>query len=152
MNNHSIIGDLSVRASEHSCVLDLKHPQLTSTYHPSRNMRGSHIKTVYSHEGNAKRRVLNCISRIHMVHIKVLQIGLCMYLNILCPNIILFHVFVMGINITQGKMCQVYWLRHKDAKATEQIRCNVELNFIIFTWLNLFLGCDCDSDCGLISV
>lgn len=76
-----------------------------------------------------------------------------MYLNILCPNIILFHVFVMGINITQRKMSEVYWLlRHKDAKVTEQIRCNVELNIVIFTWLNLFLGCDYGGDCGLKSV
>lgn len=75
-----------------------------------------------------------------------------MYLNILCPNIILFHVFVMGINITQRKMSEVYWLRHKDAKVTEQIYCNVELNVIIFTWLNLFLGCNYSGDCGLISV
>lgn len=58
----------------------------------------------------------------------------------------------MGINITQRKMPEVYWLIHKDTEVTEQICCNVELQVIIFTWLDLFLGCDYDVGCGSISV
>lgn len=75
-------------------------------------------------------------------------------LNILCPNIILSYIFVMGINITQRKMPEVLCTRliHKDAEVTEQIRCNVDLQVIIFTWLYLFLGCDYDGGCGPISV
>lgn len=74
-----------------------------------------------------------------MVHIKVLQNRLCLYLNILCPNIILFHVFAMAINITQRKMSEIYWLRQKEANVTEQIRCNVEMKSIIFTRFSLFI-------------
>lgn len=39
-------------------------------------------------------------------------------------------------------MFEVYWLRHRDAKVTEQINSNIGLNVTIFTWLNLFQGCD----------
>lgn len=74
-----------------------------------------------------------------MVHIKVLQNRLCLYLNILCPNMILFHVFAVGINITQRKMSEIYWLRQKEANVTEQICCNVEMKSIIFTWFSLFI-------------
>lgn len=70
----------------------------------------------------------------------------------LCPNMVLFLAFVTGINITQRKISSGYWLRHKVAKVKEQVCCNVELNIITFTWLNLFLGCDYDGDSDLICI
>lgn len=61
-------------------------------------------------------------------------------------------IYVIFHGNKQRKISSVCWLRHKVAKVTEQVCCNAELNIITFTWLNLFLICDYDGDCGLICV
>lgn len=100
--------------------------------------RRSHLNSVPWSEKWKKMRSELYSQNTHGPH-KVLQIGLCLYLHILCPNIVLFIAFVLEINVTQRKISSGYWLRHKVAKITEQVCCwFVELNVITFTWLNFF--------------